>query len=178
MKVALKLAVTAVVLLIAVSDLRADTIQFSVTNLSGNQWQYQYLVSGRTFQTGQGFRIDFSKTLFDGLQDPPPQIPEWDSIVFQSDPVLDSDGAYLAQALLNGSSLSQSFALNFIFFGPGAPGSQPFEIFDFNTGDILASGFTTPLNAVPEPSTILLLIAGGIAALAYRKFSRFAANED
>jgi hypothetical protein len=174
----LKLAVTVVVLLIVVSDLRADTIQFSVTNLSGNQWQYQYFVSGRDFQAGQGFRIDFSKTLFDGLQDPPPPVPEWESIVFQSDPVLDSDGAYLAQALLNGSSLSQSFALSFIFFGPDAPGSQPFEIFDFNTGDILASGFTTPLNAqVPEPSTILLLIAGGIAAVAYRSLSRFAANQ-
>jgi PEP-CTERM motif len=145
----------------------ADSVQFDVTQVSGNVWQYQYFVSGRTFAANQAFTIFFDPTLYTSLQSPPPSATDWHTFVLQPDLNLNSSGNYTSEALVDNASLSSSFSLTFMFIGLGTPSSQLFEVDQFDASgkltSVLSTGVTSPVTSrVSEPSSIVLMGIGVI----------------
>ena len=140
---------------------RAATVIFEATNLADTTpgedlWRYSYTPGDFTFAAGQGFTVVFDRALFSQLQSPPSFInADWDALSLQPDLALNSDGFYDALALRNAPSLADPFKVNVVWLGTGAPGPQPFTIYDTNFQP-LAQGQTTN---VPEPSALALLLA-------------------
>lgn len=67
-----------------------------------------------------------------------------------------------------GTSLG-GFAVKFTWLGgPALPGPQPFEVYDPDTFELLATGVTAPLATVAEPPVWGLLAFGGLALLRRR----------
>jgi len=134
-----------------------ETVDLADTTSGEDLWQYDYSVSDYTFNTNYGFTIYFDYTLYGDLKDPPTSPnSDWTVLTWDPDIFLPDDGAYDAQASVNGASLADSFQVDFIWLGSGNPGSQSFEVYD-NNWDVKESGNTAP---VPEPGTILLVGSG------------------
>lgn len=141
----------------------AVTITFTASDLSDvnpaeDLWEYTYTVAGFTFDAGYGFSIFFDHTLYSMLQSPPPAAnSDWDVITLQPDSNLPAEGLYDALSLTNDASLTDPFRVSFVWLGGGAPGIQPFLIYD--------PGFATIDNGmtVPEPSACYLILVGLLA---------------
>lgn len=141
----------------------ATVIDYGVTDLGGNEYQYTYSV----FNDGslgpdvpiQLFDIFFNPALYEAgsldIVTPDPLSSEWSQEILAS--VGTVSGAYDVLALDGGIPVGDTvsgFAVQFEWIGLGLPGAQPFEISDPNTFDILQSGETT---LAPEPSTFWML---------------------
>lgn len=150
----------------------ATTIEYTASQIAGTQWQYTYTVTGRSFADGDFLSIDFDANTFADLQNPP-QVTDWDAIVFERSADLLSNGAFSAMALKDNPSLPVTFTVLFNFLGMGTPGSQAFSIFgsdgSMEDGTTILAGQTAP---VPEPGTLLLLLSG--AGALTRKFRKSA----
>jgi hypothetical protein len=157
------------------SSALSTTIEYEAINLQDvvpgqDLWQYNYYVSGRTFNANQDFTIFFDYLKFTQLQSPPPAVsPDWNLLVLQPDLKLPDNGAYDALAVVNNPSTATVFHLTFVWLGAGTPGSQPFTIDQLDAqGNVLAileTGNTVP--RVPEPGSWLLCLFG-LAALVSR----------
>ena len=145
---------------------RGATILFTTADAADTTpgedlWQYSYTHGDFTFAAGQGFTVVFDRTLFSQLQSPPPFVNvDWDPISLQPDLALGSNGFYDALALRNAPSLADPFKVKVVWLGTGAPGAQPFTIYD-NNFQTIAQGQTTN---VPEPTIALLLFSGIVVA--------------
>jgi hypothetical protein len=140
-------------------DGEALTIQYSATDLADaipgqDLWSYAYTVTGFDFDQDLGFAISFAPGLYEDLESPPPTPnADWDILTLQPDGNLPADGLYDALALVDDASLADPFTVSFVWIGGGAPGSQPFFVYD-ESFQTVESGFTV---LVPEPGTLLLL---------------------
>ena len=139
------------------------------TALGQDLWQYQYTVGG-TFQQFAGFNVIFPSASYDGL-DPAPASPngDWQVQTIPVDQTLPADGIYSTTALVGSPALANAFVIDFLWSGAGRPGPQSFEVVDQNF-NVTTTGGTAP---IPEPSTLLLLLAGGAGALVLRKRLRW-----
>jgi hypothetical protein len=142
-------------------------------------WRYAFTVEGHNFEENQGFSIYFDAALFANLEDPPAQVPGWDILSLQPDPLLPSAGVYDALALMNGASLAAPFNVTLTWLGgSAAPGSLLFDIVRYNpTGNaiLIESGQATNSSSpapVPEPSTLLLVASGITVALRRHRVRR------
>jgi len=157
----------------------ATTIFYSPVDLpdvtpGANLWRYDYIVRDFPFSQNQSFTIYFDRLLYRDLESPPPSVgPDWDVLTLQPDPNLPDNGAYDALALIDNPSLAPPFSVSFLYLGTGSPGSQRFDINQFdvngNLQRILDTGFTQPMipePAIPEPATGLLCFSG-LGALLY-----------
>ena len=141
-----------------------EAVDLADTTFGEDLWQYDYSVSDYTFNDSYGFTIYFDYTLYGDLEDfPTSPNSDWNVLTWDPDTSLHDDGAYDAWALVNGASLADLFQVDFIWLGPGNPGSQPLEVYDDNWS-VIESGNTAP---IPEPGTILLVGSGllGLAGL-------------
>ena len=146
------------------------TIQFQVSNLVSGLQRYSYVVSGFNFQTDQELDIQFDPALFGTLSNGMAPA-SFDVLLLQPNNPPGAPGDFTALALVNNPSLAGTFSVDFVFFGPGQPGAQPFSIDQFQPGpngqlsfvSTITSGTTTPAgfaSPVPEPSDVLLLGVG------------------
>jgi hypothetical protein len=152
----------------------AITIQFQAHDLADvavgeDLWQYEYLVSGGTFEADQGFSVYFDPLLYASLSDPQTTNAGWDIIVVQPDPFLPSNGFYDALAIVPGASLTNPFNVTFVWLGARGtlPGIQPLSINQFDAQgnlEILSSGETVPVST-PEPSTFALMVTAAVGLL-------------
>ena len=82
-----------------VSGAHAVSIQYDVTSLGDNRYQYDYTVLNDTLEDGlDGFIIYFDETLYSDLSlmgNPD----DWDSLLFQPDLFLPDDGIFDSLAL-------------------------------------------------------------------------------
>jgi hypothetical protein len=145
---------------------RATVIEFEVTNVAGDVWQYDYFVDGTFVGLQEGFAVYFDETLYADLVAIGPSPADWDVLVLDPIVALQSDGIYDALALVDNPTFSGPFSVAFTWLGAGIPGSQPFEKYALD-GSLqpvpIESGDTVPL--VPEPATFLLLATGGVITL-------------
>lgn len=156
-------------LLLFSSSSFAIPIHSTVENLSGDRWQYNYTVSnessGADSYVIEAFVVIFDLGLFENLTlEASPD--NWDSFVIEPDDSLPDDG-YLDTLLWSGSGIAPGamlagFSVAFDFLGAGTPGSQFFEILDPFTFDTLDDGFSSveAVVAVPEPSSLMLIVTG------------------
>lgn len=155
---------------LAPSALSVPTITYTVedTPEAGplDVWRYRYVVSGVELSALEGFSVLFDETRYRSIFEPAGS-DEWDVIVLQPDPLLPDPGRFDAQAKVGSPSLPAEFLVAFIWLGPGAPGSQPFEIYDADFQTVF-SGTTT---LVPEPGTALLLALGLLGTGLRRRYA-------
>lgn len=154
----------------------ADTITYTVDNIAGNTWQYNYTVAN-TGSTGGDileFTVWFDLGLFENLA-VSASPGAWDGIAIQPDPGLPDDG-FADWLDLDFFGIAEGdvlggFSVMFDFLGTGTPGSQFFDIVDPDTFDVLFSGVTelgdvvVPVSAPASASLFalgLLLIAFSI----------------
>ena len=145
--------------------IQSQAIDLADTTPGQDLWQYQYVLSGFTFQTGQGFSVFFDSQLYAALQNPQPSLsPIWSVIAVQPDLILHQPGYFDSQALVNSPSLTNIFQVDFVWLGQGPPGLQTFNTYDasFST---LSSGSTV----VPEPRPLALLSLGVLCIVGARK---------
>jgi len=144
----------------------ANTIFFTVDNLGGNAWEYNYTLS-HTGAAGdptlEAFSIFFDLGLYENLSVSGSPA-DWDSIVFQPDPGLPDDGIFDSFALVVGidpGEIVAGFSVIFDFLGVGAPGEQFFEFYDPFDFSVIADGITElQAVSVPEPASLSLFAAG------------------
>ncbi len=141
----------------------ATVVDFSVTEVSGSTWQYNYTISNTTQPGNIGeFTVFFTQGQSSNLS-VAASPGNWSSIVAQPDPNLPANGFLDSQALdlgLSPGSSQNGFSVQFTWLGTGTPGSQPFNIVDSNTFTTLESGNTTLVSPVPLPASSLLLMSG------------------
>jgi len=157
----------------------ATLITHEFTNLGGNTWQAEYVVSNDTLAVAiEDVTIWYDLGVYENIVAVAAP-PGWDPLAVQPDPLLPDDGFYdalaLAAPLSPGASLG-GFVVQFDLVGATAPDSQFYEVFwnGFFDSD---SGFTVPAQttpgpvAMPEPGS-LWLAALGTLGLARRRLAR------
>jgi hypothetical protein len=156
------------------SEAQAIAIQFDTKNVTGDVWQYDYFITGFSFDDSQALLIDFDSYLYADLQDtPPPPNADWSTQTFPTSvptPGVVGDlvpGSFVAVPLVNGASLADPFTVTFTWLGTGTPGSQAFTVYDADFVPIV-TGQTSP---VPEPATLGLMAIGIAVASGWSRSS-------
>ena len=161
----------------------AATVKFEVTNLGtlGGQTvsgispqlqRYTYYLSEISLLRGQELDIRFNPALFSSLTAGASD-PGFNVMVFQPNQPVGAFGDFSALALWDQSSSVASFSVDFLYYGGGSAGPQPYFINQFNANGgftTLQSGLTSlPQSAqVPEPRTFLLCAAALLACGIWR----------
>jgi len=171
----------------------AITIDYSLTDLGGATYRYDYKVTNNGSLFGGAhvklFDIAFDTSLYDELSLTPVSgsaiTANWSEIFLASTPGVPAqyDVLALGDGIGVGSSVS-GFSVQFDWLGAAAgPGVQEFTIFDADSFALLETGLTSlyvqppPVDPggppVPEPSTMILTAIGlaGIG-LARRRMSK------
>jgi hypothetical protein len=140
------------------------SVDYTVTQISGSEWQYEYSLSG-SFVAGDDLAIYFPLASSAGLVDLGTGGPDCTTFAFQPDPSLPADGEFDMLANVTNPDLTPVFSVEFLYSGAGTPGVQAFTLYDpdFN---VLATGFTDSgvPSPVPEPASFVL-IGSGLAAI-------------
>ena len=158
-------------------------IEYSLSNIAGDIWQYDYYMSGFDLTTDQLITVNFDLNYCSEIT-PVNYLTGSDWYVLALQPDLEiwgggEDGSYNAMALVDAPQYSEPFSVQFNWLNAAAaPGAQSFDLFDADV-DILFSGMTVlrggpDVPAVPEPASGLLLLGGlgllaGAARLRQRK---------
>ena len=153
------------------------SIEYSLTNIAGDTWQYDYYLSGFDLTADQAITIYFDLNYCTEIT-PMNDLSSfgWYSFALQPDPNIwggGEDGSYNAVALIDHPAYSDSFIVQFNWLDATIPGVQSFDMFNSDL-DVIGSGFTVlrggpDVPAVPEPASGLLLLGGlGILAVAAR----------
>ena len=132
--------VLAVSLLLLATNAVADTIEYTIENLGGSSWQYNYTVINTGADALEAFAVYFDFGVYENL-DLISSPADWDPLVIQPDLGLPDDGFVDSLAFAAGVAPGEmlgGFSVSFDFLETGTPGDQFFDIFDLNTVDIMA----------------------------------------
>jgi hypothetical protein len=185
----------------ATAGAQTADIVYSTTELSSDAsagtstWQYNYTITnttpgGAALPAIDEFTIYYTLGTYSNMSivSSPGN---WSSLVAQPDPVLAADGFFDAEAnnagLAAGASVA-NFSVDFTFLGQGTPGSQLFNIVDFNNPATYANplqvGFTrlaTSSVSAPEldassAASAATLLMGGLLVWRGRRLGCKAAD--
>ena len=160
----------------------AASVQYSLVALGGNDYRYVYSVTNDG-SLGSGVALQLFDVLFDPTQylessltitTPSPLSGDWDQMFLASAPGVSAayDALALAGGIADGTTVA-GFAVDFTWIGTGAPGSQPYEIYDPSSFDLLGQGVTA--SPVPVPAALWLFASGLGTLLGFNRASRRAA---
>jgi hypothetical protein len=125
-------------LLLLANPAKAIIIDYDLTSLGGNSYQYDYTVTNDD-PLGAGVAIDWFAILFDpasyeenslAIVTPDPLASEWDELILGSG--VDVPAAYDVFAPAGGIAVGASvsgFAVQFDWLGAGLPGVQDVEVY-------------------------------------------------
>ncbi|MBN2211731.1 MAG: PEP-CTERM sorting domain-containing protein [Sedimentisphaerales bacterium] len=162
------LAVCSLLCLVCVTA-QATLIEYRVSDIGGNQFEYEYTISNDTLSVAiEEFTIWFDVDLYDNLIITTQELLAglWDEIILEDTGFglpLGYDALAQADGILPTEMLA-GFSVAFDWLGSGTPGPQFFEIIDPISFETIDSGYT-----VPEPSILLLLGLGGLTRTARTK---------
>lgn len=157
----------------------AASVQYNLVALGSNDYRYVYSITNDG-SLGSGVALQLFDVLFDPTQylessltitTPSPLSGNWDQLILASS--LGVPAAYDALALAGGiadGTTVAGFAVDFTWIGSGAPGSQPFEIYNPSTFALLGQGVTA--SPVPVPAALWLFCSGLGTLLGFRRASR------
>jgi len=139
---------------------QAGTIQYEVSPLGGDVFQYSYYLSDFVLQANQEIDIRFDRALYGSLSNGVAGA-DFLVLIFQPDNPPGVNGDYSALAVINNPSLAGPFRVDFLFTGSGLPGGQPFLVNQYdpvhNFLYTLESGTTMARAAeIPEPGSFSL----------------------
>lgn len=168
--------------LLVAQTANAIAINYNLIALGGDDYRYEYTVTNDG-SLGAGIALEWFAILFDPVlydessltivtADPPAS--DWDELILGSGLLIDAayDVFALAGGIADGGNVT-GFAVEFTWLGTGAPGAQPFEIYDPFSFDVIETGSThTTVSAVPEPGTLTLLFISVMAAVAVMRRKR------
>lgn len=162
------------ILLLFASLVQSQTTQinYTVTNIGANQWQYTYEgINISLFEPIREFTIWFDYGMYQNLliTTPNPPAGNWDEVVWQPELGL-GNGGYDALTLGSGINTGQSvkgFSVSFDWLGMGKPSSQLYEIINPETFETIESG-----NTIPEPAMFLYILSGSAFLRIRRKLHR------
>ena len=158
-------------MLLGMHTAMASTIWYNLSNISGNTWQYDYVISNDSSSINiDEFTVYFAYGQYANLSVVSAPT-NWDPLVVQPGNFLNNDGYYDALALGNGIMPGNSlggFSVQFDYLGSGTPGAQSFDIVDPNTFAPVESVVTSP---VPLPASIWLFGSGLVGLLRWRRQS-------
>jgi hypothetical protein len=184
------LTLAAVLACLSASPGAEAQINYTVTEVSGSTWQYDYTITNTFTPANVGeFTVFFTLGQYANLsvENSPGT---WSSIVAEPDPNLPADGFFDSQALNNGlasGSTQSSFSVDFTWLGTGTPGAQTFNIVDTSDYSTLYAGSTTlasnsgsgggPTTQAPEIDgrtglNALALLFGALAVWRGRRMER------
>lgn len=172
-RLAITLAALVAGSVLGMTEGKATAVTYSVANLAGSTWQYDYQIVNDTLGGPLAeFTLFFDPTRYVDLAVTVSPA-AWDLLVVQPDPGLPADG--FADALALGAGLASGGALNglsvsFRYSGSGTPGPQVFTVVNPVTFATLEAGMTA---AVPLPAGVWLLATGlGAVVARARRRSR------
>jgi len=119
------------------ATLASAQVSYTVTDVSGSTWEYNYSILNSTAVTSIGeFTVFYTLGEYSNLKlESSPA--NWSSIVAQPDASLPADGFFDALALdasgLTHGNTASGFSVEFTYLGKGTPPSQVFNIVDPNT---------------------------------------------
>lgn len=151
----------------------ATTVRYDLSLVAGTTWQYDFSVTNDSLAASiDEFTIFFDRATFSNLQLVSAPV-GWDPLAVQPDAGLPQDGYFDWLALSSGIAPGQSlglFRVRVNFGGASMPGNSLFQVVDSRTFATLDQGFTTPtVTAVPEPSSMALLMSGLLLTMWGRK---------
>lgn len=166
---ALKNLVTVLVLGIAMTigshstnaALKYEAVDVPDTIIGVDRMKYTYHLDG-AFTAFQGFTLIYDSTLHANLSVTTPLGVDWDQVISQPGLPGTFDGLQFNTALADIADATATFEVEFGWSGIGLPGSQPYELFD-DQFNLISASRTTPfavMASVPEPDTLLLVLAG------------------
>jgi hypothetical protein len=142
----------------------AALIQYELTSLGGNRWEYAYTVTNDTLGAPlEEFTIFFDVALYENLAVTASPA-GWSSLVVEPDPLLPDDGFFDALGTAGGitpAGVVSGFRVAFDFLGVGAPDQQPYHVVDPITFAVPESGVTIAF--VPESHAGWLLAVAALA---------------
>jgi hypothetical protein len=147
------------------------SVSYNLVSLGGNVYRYVYSITNNG-SVGGGAPVQLFDVLFDTslYREPSLQIvtpsslqAQWSEELLASLPGVPAayDALALRGGILAGSTVS-GFSVQFTWLGSGVPGSQPFQVFDPVTFQLLQTGQTVGSSAVgaPAASTLSLILIG------------------
>lgn len=180
---------------LGVMHLSADSIQYSITNLGGNEWQYSYTLSG-VYNQYQSIQLDLCSassgctdgSLYSNLTGSlgSNSGSDWSLMVYQPNSGADEPGTFQLQSLVNTDPLNGPFSVDFDYTGTGTPGAQYFSVYQLDSngnyvstilgaapGQPVTDGVLTTLLADPVPEPASFAFSGiGLLVLAACKAMR------
>lgn len=144
----------------------ALNISVTTTHLSGSTWQYDYVLSGQTFNTNEGFTIYFDYNLYGALSNATVANADWEPFTVDPDNGIPDDGFFDALALVDNASLTDPFSVDFEWLGSGTPpGNQRVTTYIIGEDESFTetpAGTTGGTGRVPAPAPLALLAFGAI----------------